>query len=233
MAGDLGLISLTHLQRLVQSDHHNNLQPPAPPATATWMLNQPNFPMDDVIADHDDEEDPNWEVKAFEEDTNQAMGTTWPPRSYTCSFCRREFRSAQALGGHMNVHRRDRARLHQSHPYPPPPPLNSLPTVASPTSPLIIPPQDFMTNGGLCLVYSLPPNPNSIGTGAILPEKASHQTSRLFSDTLPHPQNNSISCINFPVVGYNYNPNHSSSSTQGATEEIDLELRLGRNWPSS
>ncbi|KAH6827224.1 hypothetical protein C2S53_000744 [Perilla frutescens var. hirtella] len=52
----------------------------------------------------------------------------WPPRSYRCSFCRREFRSAQALGGHMNVHRRDRARLKQSPPPPPtptptPPPL--------------------------------------------------------------------------------------------------------------
>ncbi|KAF2313946.1 hypothetical protein GH714_020777 [Hevea brasiliensis] len=31
-------------------------------------------------------------------------------------FCKREFRSAQALGGHMNVHRRDRARLRQSPP---------------------------------------------------------------------------------------------------------------------
>lgn len=41
---------------------------------------------------------------------------SWPPRSYTCSFCKREFRSAQALGGHMNVHRRDRARLRQSSP---------------------------------------------------------------------------------------------------------------------
>ncbi|CAN6461595.1 unnamed protein product [Victoria cruziana] len=39
---------------------------------------------------------------------------SWPPRSYPCSFCRREFRSAQALGGHMNVHRRDRARLRES-----------------------------------------------------------------------------------------------------------------------
>ncbi|GAA0171621.1 hypothetical protein Leryth_026235 [Lithospermum erythrorhizon] len=45
-------------------------------------------------------------------------GYPWPPRSYTCSFCKREFRSAQALGGHMNVHRRDRARLRQ---YSPPP----------------------------------------------------------------------------------------------------------------
>ncbi|OEL32294.1 hypothetical protein BAE44_0006686 [Dichanthelium oligosanthes] len=39
--------------------------------------------------------------------------------SYTCGYCRREFRSAQALGGHMNVHRRDRARLRQCCPaYP-------------------------------------------------------------------------------------------------------------------
>ncbi|RZC68675.1 hypothetical protein C5167_031836 [Papaver somniferum] len=37
--------------------------------------------------------------------------SSWPPRPYTCSFCKREFRSAQALGGHMNVHRRDRATL--------------------------------------------------------------------------------------------------------------------------
>ncbi|CAJ1968959.1 unnamed protein product [Sphenostylis stenocarpa] len=47
----------------------------------------------------------------FEEHT---WGTTWPARNYACSFCKREFRSAQALGGHMNVHRRDRARLRSS-----------------------------------------------------------------------------------------------------------------------
>ncbi|OAY57836.1 transcriptional regulator SUPERMAN [Manihot esculenta] len=40
--------------------------------------------------------------------------SVWPPRSYFCNFCGREFRSSQALGGHMNVHRRDRARLKQS-----------------------------------------------------------------------------------------------------------------------
>ncbi|XP_048430198.1 transcriptional regulator SUPERMAN-like [Pyrus x bretschneideri] len=36
---------------------------------------------------------------------------SWTTRNFACSFCKREFRSAQALGGHMNVHRRDRARL--------------------------------------------------------------------------------------------------------------------------
>ncbi|CAI9760783.1 unnamed protein product [Fraxinus pennsylvanica] len=57
----------------------------------------------------------SWEEQAFAEDAAGALGgCTWPPRSYSCSFCRREFRSAQALGGHMNVHRRDRARLKQS-----------------------------------------------------------------------------------------------------------------------
>lgn len=57
----------------------------------------------------------SWEEQAFAEDSAGPLGgCIWPPRSYSCSFCRREFRSAQALGGHMNVHRRDRARLKQS-----------------------------------------------------------------------------------------------------------------------
>lgn len=57
----------------------------------------------------------SWEEQAFAEDAAGALGgCVWPPRSYSCSFCRRDFRSAQALGGHMNVHRRDRARLKQS-----------------------------------------------------------------------------------------------------------------------
>lgn len=59
-------------------------------------------------------DDSTWEEQAFAEDAAGALGCVWPPRSYSCSFCRREFRSAQALGGHMNVHRRDRARLKQS-----------------------------------------------------------------------------------------------------------------------
>lgn len=76
------------------------------PSVLLWMWN-PNSTIDDSH----EEEDESWEVKAFAKDTGNV---TWPPRSYTCTFCRREFRSAQALGGHMNVHRRDRARLHQT-----------------------------------------------------------------------------------------------------------------------
>ncbi|KAL5204896.1 hypothetical protein ABZP36_009767 [Zizania latifolia] len=64
--------------------------------------------------------EPSWEEQAFAHDAAANLGgCVWPPRFYSCSFCQREFRSAQALGGHMNVHRRDRALLRQgssSHP---------------------------------------------------------------------------------------------------------------------
>ncbi|XP_016463266.1 uncharacterized protein LOC107786320 [Nicotiana tabacum] len=59
---------------------------------------------------------------------------------YRCSFCKRGFSNAQALGGHMNIHRKDRARLREFSsenllsldiknsinppPPPPPPPAN-------------------------------------------------------------------------------------------------------------
>ncbi|CAH8392535.1 unnamed protein product [Eruca vesicaria subsp. sativa] len=53
------------------------------------------------------------QVKALEKDTNgNNSSTTWPRRSHTCNFCRREFRSAEALGGHMNVHHRA-SKVHQ------------------------------------------------------------------------------------------------------------------------
>ncbi|KAM2039110.1 hypothetical protein ACFX1T_012591 [Malus domestica] len=68
----------------------------------------------------------------YEEDDYNFDGFAWPPRSYTCSFCKREFRSAQALGGHMNVHRKDRARLKGSPPrdsqYTTPPPVFLVPS---------------------------------------------------------------------------------------------------------
>ncbi|KAL6500563.1 hypothetical protein OROHE_025929 [Orobanche hederae] len=52
--------------------------------------------------------------QSFEKD--RAYGFSWPQRNYRCSFCKKEFKSAQALGGHMNVHRRDRARMRLSSP---------------------------------------------------------------------------------------------------------------------
>ncbi|KAK7373775.1 hypothetical protein VNO80_07195 [Phaseolus coccineus] len=72
--------------------------------------------LDDSSTNYPSNEDHLWEEQAFAKDAAWS-GCVWPPRSYSCTFCTREFRSAQALGGHMNVHRRDRARLKQ--PYSP------------------------------------------------------------------------------------------------------------------
>jgi len=72
--------------------------------------------LDDSSTNYPSNEDHSWEEQAFAKDAAWS-GCVWPPRSYSCTFCTREFRSAQALGGHMNVHRRDRARLKQ--PYSP------------------------------------------------------------------------------------------------------------------
>ncbi|KAK6929819.1 hypothetical protein RJ641_003913 [Dillenia turbinata] len=44
------------------------------------------------------------------EQVNDDIGTG---RSYECIFCKRGFTNAQALGGHMNIHRKDRAKTKQ------------------------------------------------------------------------------------------------------------------------
>ncbi|KAJ0021737.1 hypothetical protein Pint_32743 [Pistacia integerrima] len=44
----------------------------------------------------------------------QAADGASPVRSYDCTFCKRGFSNAQALGGHMNIHRKDKAKLKQT-----------------------------------------------------------------------------------------------------------------------
>ncbi|KAK4364618.1 hypothetical protein RND71_015976 [Anisodus tanguticus] len=204
------------------------------------------------------DDDDSWEVRAFEEDKGNAMGTTWPPRSYTCTFCRREFRSAQALGGHMNVHRRDRARLHQAPPQYASNSNHNHNSSPNSNSTLLIPTQEFVTNGGLCLLYSLP-NPNSTHVFNPTSRKScpmnNNSPSTLNLSVSPYPTNDLMSpnpcppppSLNFPINRPNPSINTSSfninepstsntsndhSKKESAFEdELDLELRLG--WRSS
>lgn len=245
MATDIGLLSnMTQIQKSSQSQSqqhqpnpNSNTTTPPSPSSSTWMWNPKQH--------QEQEDEDSWEVRAFAEDTRNIMNTTWPPRSYTCTFCRREFRSAQALGGHMNVHRRDRARLHQTQP-----PLNS----SHPSSPFInIPPQDLVANAGLCLLYHLPnPNNNAFASfNSSSPNGESPSTFLSISSSTSYPPNNLMmqmqTCspsFNFQVDNSARLINNSISSfsskvdQQHATctsiddngheiEELDLELRLG------
>ncbi|XP_050378314.1 transcriptional regulator SUPERMAN [Argentina anserina] len=237
---ELGLLSLTQHQKLALSQAQN----PQLNHISVWMWNPKQA---------QEQEDDSWEVRAFAEDTGNVMGTTWPPRSYTCTFCRREFRSAQALGGHMNVHRRDRARLHQvQHPSS----ISINPSsISSSSSSFIIPTQEFLAaNGGLCLLYQLP-NPNN---GAFTTSTATAPTAPLLNNTVdssssvpstllsisPNPPHNYLMTSSSSLVGphgvsSSRNSSHSQYTKRSADEdqpsrsevedieELDLELRLG------
>ncbi|KDO68493.1 hypothetical protein CISIN_1g044013mg [Citrus sinensis] len=53
------------------------------------------------------ESNPNEDYSKSSSDDETDAGTG---RSYECVFCKRGFTTAQALGGHMNIHRKDRAK---------------------------------------------------------------------------------------------------------------------------
>ncbi|KAJ6389065.1 hypothetical protein OIU77_027423 [Salix suchowensis] len=211
MAAEIGLLSMTQLQNLPQS-HQNQYQHQQNPSETPsfWMWNPKQT----------QEDDDSWEVRAFAEDTGNINGTTWPPRSYTCTFCRREFRP-----GSIN-------------------PRSS--TSGSSSSTFIIPTQEFPPNaGGLCLLYQLP-NPNGVFTPTNMNACAIDSPSTLFSIT-PYPHNSLTGpSLNFPAAPpeintphcYSYIKAESSASTdysngiknkkckELASEELDLELRL-------
>ncbi|GAB4857821.1 Transcriptional regulator [Ancistrocladus abbreviatus] len=188
-----------------------------------------------------EQDESSWEVRAFEVDTGTFM-PTWPPRSYSCSFCTREFRSAQALGGHMNVHRRDRARalLNQTH-------IRSGST-NPPSSPspahFNIPNQELMSTGGgggLCLlcqlsspssasVFTSPPTPSLMNACNFDPPS----TFLNISSYNPITVSSATSFINFDDQGVDFSSLSSSSNKEQwnkessiSVEEVDLELRLG------
>ncbi|XP_022738647.1 transcriptional regulator SUPERMAN-like [Durio zibethinus] len=230
MAAELGLLSLTQLHKLAQSQQNQNQQNLT---ASSWMWNPKGKPGDG--------DDDSWEVRAFAEDTGNVMGTTWPPRSYTCTFCRREFRSAQALGGHMNVHRRDRARLHQTQPGSSGALMNPTPTssTTASSSTLFIPTQEFATNGGLCLLYQLP-SPNGVFTSPPMKACSIDSPSTLLSISPYHPSNYLMAAapsINFPVTPPELNNSSSSlcysTKAKQSTSSADNNLNDGNNINSS
>ncbi|KAF7825635.1 transcriptional regulator SUPERMAN-like [Senna tora] len=185
----------------------------------------------------------SWEEQAFAED-GRVGGCTWPPTSYSCTFCNREFKSAQALGGHMNVHRRDRAMLKQSPTTPPPhththnnnknnihqlfinlPSLNSTTTIINPNS-----------SSKLQLA---PPNP--IMSSNLDLRVDQHKRRRITtaddhtSSSTPLFFTKSISVDDHHLRRRHHIRSRSTLeviSPSSIDEELDLELRLGHSAPN-
>ncbi|XP_021752456.1 transcriptional regulator SUPERMAN-like [Chenopodium quinoa] len=177
------------------------------------------------------------------------MTATWPPRSYRCSFCKREFRSAQALGGHMNVHRRDRAQLRQlsliNNPTTyttcinlnlPPPFTTCTPNIpiqppfhldSCSSSSSLSPPSMITT--------IIPPPPNqSIHNDVITKNQFQYykKQNNLVGPPPPSTPNSNIKGIGREFIGSDLEMNNIHQAAAAAAvfnKDFDLELRLGCN----
>lgn len=59
---------------------------------------------------HEDSKSSSQESDRSDQNNESNHDTAGSGRSYECVFCKRGFTTAQALGGHMNIHRKDRAK---------------------------------------------------------------------------------------------------------------------------
>lgn len=173
-------------------------------------------------------------------------------RSYECVYCKRGFTNAQALGGHMNIHRKDRAN--QSLP-PSSSPLRQIPVSIS-TS-FISPWSHSIPDVPITpATHSIGPFPRELETfahyrpaGETLWSAVSHSSGA--TPSLIHPTNyvgsysqvavtstsSSMISDHEEALGSNLSLQIGSSNDRGnpekkvdqKEEEIDLELRLGRD----
>lgn len=133
-------------------------------------------------------------------------------RSYECTFCKRGFSNAQALGGHMNIHRKDKAKLKQSSSSTTPPPL---PNIQPKNLPWIFADQESMDHATSTMLRHDQSTSNA-HFGQVL------QHLPLFSTTT-HNENHQES------GGKGFFPSSTGQEQAAAVGEdnLDLELRLG------
>ncbi|KAK3003083.1 hypothetical protein RJ639_019083 [Escallonia herrerae] len=69
---------------------------------------------DDRPAPKKSDQLPQVPADEVQEPPGQGQAAAAAARSYECIFCKRGFSNAQALGGHMNIHRKDKVKLKQA-----------------------------------------------------------------------------------------------------------------------
>ncbi|KAK3137236.1 hypothetical protein QOZ80_5BG0449580 [Eleusine coracana subsp. coracana] len=162
-----------------------------------------------------------------------------PKPYYECVFCKRGFTTAQALGGHMNIHRRDRAKPARESP------AGSITTVsrnvdcyskyrhlATPSMP--IPILGSSSSSNLLGMYYPSPSTGMAAAveteGVISPSSVSpaRELSLFGAATRDHDLHLGLACHGDAGDGSRMPEGSSSERQAGEPErELDLELRLG------
>ena len=155
-------------------------------------------------------------------------------RSYECSFCKRGFTNAQALGGHMNIHRKDRANRTKDKQ------LASFSSVSSKASDEIKNPRCMVPNSSEPTKYYLVSEAQG-NYGMFFQQQGSspsepHSYKHGSHDSLvPRSQSLSLSDelwdtnIGLQIGSSNIQDNRGNRRVSHDDDEIDLELRLGHD----
>ncbi|KAK6239099.1 hypothetical protein QUC31_004568 [Theobroma cacao] len=162
------------------------------------------------------------------EQSNDDMGTG---RSYECVFCKRGFTTAQALGGHMNIHRKDRAKSRPS----------SVPIVSGKA--------DENLNYASLMSYSYPPIQSQphysmvpevhVSYQAFFPAPGwdlrpphTHHSDKLYVDNSQHLNpfgEDWPSSLNLRIGPSRVDDENKKTDGSSQEDELDLELRLGHD----
>ncbi|KAK2647224.1 hypothetical protein Ddye_022419 [Dipteronia dyeriana] len=165
--------------------------------------------------------------RLIEQVNEETAATT--KRSYECTFCKRGFTNAQALGGHMNIHRKDRAKNKQ---------VVTGPSFSS--KPTMTVNEDYMNPRYIAGISG-----EKAKYHAVLEAQSNYFMCYQSSDAspinphafhgsefhLPGSQYISLSTKNDQerLLGANLSLGISSKCEEDKEDELDLELRLGHN----
>ncbi|CAL0332492.1 unnamed protein product [Lupinus luteus] len=137
----------------------------------------------------------------LDQPTSEGRSKVIITRSYECNFCKRGFSNAQALGGHMNIHRKDKEKLKQTSTLSNQFSLDNNPQKVPPLLPWNMSLKDGVSSRDETHVVQIKQLP-------------------LFDDS-KKPQSEALREIN------DESETRVLPCSQGSSSELDLELRLG------